>query len=79
MNGSFPIWIDESDRVTFDVKKKISKSRAALDRDEIATSKKKSYKPVPGQYTFAVPRTIDGGPMPSFLEWAEEQANKQGR
>lgn len=75
-SNSFPIWWDESDRVVFDVKKKVSKSKAALDRVEQANSKKKNYKPTPGQYMYAVPRTTDGGPMPTLEEWSEEQKAK---
>lgn len=77
-NGNFPIWWDESDRVTFDVKKKTSRSRAALDRVDRANSKRKDYVAPPGQYMYAVPRTIDGGAMPTFEEWVKQESEKKG-
>lgn len=80
-NGSFPIWWDESDRVTFDVKTKISKSKAALTRAEENAAKRQGSngKATPGKYFYAVPRTMDGGPMPTFHEWQEEQMAKNAR
>jgi len=71
-----PIWVDESERVTFDAKPKISKSRAAVDRAQEAQSKKK--KSTPGLYFIPVPKIMDGGPMPTREEWLEEQERKQG-
>jgi hypothetical protein len=72
-----PVWWDESDRVTFDVKARVSKSRAAIDRaQEAATSGNK--KAVPGRYYVAEPKVIDGGELPTREEWLEEQARKNG-
>jgi len=71
-----PIWVDESERVTFDAKPKVSKSRAALDRAQEAQSKKK--RNTPGLYFIPVPKVMDGGPMPTREEWLDEQARKQG-
>jgi hypothetical protein len=76
MRGSIPIYWDESDRVAFDVKTGVSKSKAALDRKEEQESKKKGTRH--GVYHYAVPRTIDGGPLPTLEEWAAEKAAKQG-
>lgn len=69
-----PIWWDESDRVTFDAKGRISKSRAAIERASEAESKKK--KSVPGRYFVAEPRVMDGGELPTRQEWLEEQEKK---
>lgn len=71
-----PVWVDESDRVTFDAKARVSKSRAAIDRaNDAATANGK--KAVPGRYFVAEPRVIDGGDMPTMMEWVEEQKRKQ--
>lgn len=72
-----PLWWDESERVTFDVKARVSKSRAAVERAQEKDSKKK--KSSPGKYFVAEPRTMDGGPMPTRSEWVEEENKKQGR
>jgi hypothetical protein len=71
-----PIWVDESERVTFDVKGRVSKSRAAIERAQEADNKKK--KTTPGKYYVAEPRVMDGGEMPTRQEWMDEQARKQG-
>tara|TARA_R110000822_G_scaffold92458_1_gene213282 strand:+ start:3498 stop:3905 length:408 start_codon:yes stop_codon:yes gene_type:complete len=69
-----PIWWDESDRVTFDAKSRVSKSRAAIDRAQ--TKAGKSKNPTPGQYFIAEPRVMDGGEMPTRDEWVLEQKKK---
>lgn len=71
-----PLWWDESDRVTFDAKARISKSRAAIERAQEAESKKK--KSTPGRYFIAEPRVMDGGELPTRQEWLEEQEKKKG-
>jgi len=71
-----PVWWDESERVTFDAKARISKSRAAIERAQDAASKKKT--PTYGQYFTAEPRVMDGGEMPTRDEWLEEQSRKSG-
>lgn len=76
MVGTVPVYWDQSDRVAFDVKTGHSKSRAALDRKQELDSKKNVK---PGTYYYVVPRTIDGGPLPTREEWAAEQAAKRGR
>jgi hypothetical protein len=73
MRGNIPVYWDESDRVAFDVKTGVSKSKAAIQRKE-----EQVKKPVPGQYFYAVPRTIDGGPLPTYEEWIAERKAKQG-
>ncbi len=70
-----PIWVDESDRVTFDVAARVSKSRAAIERAQESASKKKN---VPGRYFIAEPRVMDGGDMPTRDEWMDEQDRKRG-
>lgn len=71
-----PVWWDESDRVTFDAKARVSKSRAAIERAQDASSKNK--KPTPGRYFIAEPRVMDGGELPTRDEWLEEEAIKSG-
>ena len=72
-----PIWWDESERVTFNAKARISKSRAAIERAQ-ESSTKGSKKSVPGRYFIAEPVVTDGGEMPTREEWMEEQARKSG-
>jgi hypothetical protein len=69
-----PIWWDESDRVTFDAKARISKSKAAIERAQEAESKKK--KQAPGRYFIAEPRLMEGDDFPTREEWLEEQDRK---
>lgn len=71
-----PIWWDESDRVTFNVKARVSKSRAAVERAQEQASKGK--KTVHGRYFIAEPKVMDGGDFPTRNEWLEEQAVKNG-
>ena len=71
-----PIWWDESDRVTFDAKSRVSKSRAAIERAQDSAGKNK--KPIPGRYFLAEPRVMDGGDLPTREEWLAEQAKKNG-
>jgi len=71
-----PIWWDESDRVTFDAKARVSKSRAAIERAQEADGKKKSKSY--GRYFIAEPRIMDGGDMPTREEWLKEQEAKRG-
>jgi hypothetical protein len=72
-----PIWWDESERVTFDAKARLSKSRAAIERAQEAASGK-GKKSVPGRYFVAEARVMDGGEMPTREEWIEEQKVKAG-
>ncbi len=72
-----PIWVDESDRITFDAKARVSKSRAAIERAQEADGKKKSKSY--GRYFVAEPRVMDGGEMPTREEWLEEQNSKRGK
>lgn len=75
--GAYPVYIDRSDRVRFEVKSYTSKSKAVLDRAEekAASSKTKNY----GKIFYAVPETIDGGPLPTLEEFLDEQAEKRSR
>lgn len=70
-----PIWWDESERVTFTAKPRLSKSRAAIERAQ-ESSTKGNKKAVPGRYFIAEPTVTDGGELPTRDEWLEEQANK---
>ena len=71
-----PIWWDESDRVAFEAKARVSKSRAAIERAQESAGKKKNT--VHGRYFIAEPRVIGGGELPTRDEWVEEQAAKSG-
>ena len=71
-----PLWWDESDRITFDAKARISKSRAAIERAQESDNKKKSKSY--GRYYIVEPRVMDGGEMPTREEWLEEQERKKG-
>lgn len=75
----FPIWIEESKDVSFEAKKRVIRSVAAVDarrsRDSDAASKSK--KPVPhGTTYYAVPRLAPGAKWPTYESW---MAQRQGR
>lgn len=70
-----PIWWDESERVTFNAKPRLSKSRAAIERAQEAANKN-NKKSVPGRYYVAEPTVTDGGGMPTREEWMKEQEAK---
>lgn len=70
-----PVWWDESERVAFDAKPRVSKSRAAIERAQEASTKG-GKKSVPGRYFIAEPKVIDGGEFPTRAEWLEEQEKK---
>lgn len=73
-NG-IPLWVDESDRVTFDALPRVSKSRAAIERASEKESKKKTKSH--GVYFIVEPRVMDGGELPTREEWLEEQERKR--
>lgn len=74
-----PVWWDESDRVNFEVRKKVSRSRAAVGRAEEQDSKRSKGKVVHGRYYVPVPKSNDGGPLPTFREFAEASKRLEGR
>jgi hypothetical protein len=78
--GNIPVHWDQSDRVTFDVKRGVSKSKAKIAATERAYQKRnaKNDSAMDGVYFYAVPRTMDGGPLPTIEEWQAEQAAKSG-
>jgi hypothetical protein len=69
-----PVWWDESERITFNAKARVSKSRAAIERAQESAGKNK--KSVPGRYFVAEPVVTDGGEFPTRSEWLEEQERK---
>ena len=69
-----PVWWDESDRVTFDAKPRVSKSRAAIERASEKDAKKKNKSH--GLYYIVEPRLMEGEEMPTRAEWLEEQERK---
>lgn len=75
MVGGVPIQWDRSERTVFDVGVTFSKSRAALDRaeEQESKSKEKSY----GKSFYPIPRTKDGGPLPTLEEWLAERAERK--
>jgi hypothetical protein len=75
MQGGVPIYWDRSDRVAFEAGSFISKSKAALDRAEEKASagKKKNY----GKVFYPIPKTIDGGPLPTLDDFLAEQRAKK--
>lgn len=60
-----PVWLDESDRVMWEVLVKTSRRRQAVER---AQGKKKLKE---GSYIVAKPKVMDGGGMPTKAEWLE--------
>ena len=75
-NGSgIPIYWDRSERVQFEVKSFTSKSKAALDRAEEKAAKGKNKNH--GKVFYAVPRTTDGGPLPTLEEFLEQERIKR--
>lgn len=76
----WPIWVDQSERVVFEVKTRKSRSAAALEKAQFLEQKKaekaKNYVPKFGQRLYAVPKTVDGGPMPTKKDWVLEQSEK---
>ena len=73
--GGVPIYLDRSDRVAFEVGSYISKSKAVLDRAE--EKARKSKTPTYGKVLYPIPRTIDGGPLPTMEEYLEQEARKK--
>jgi len=69
------IWEAESERVTFNAKKKINKARAAIDR-RTKGSKDKPYNASDGEYWITEPVLMRGDDWPTLTEWFEEQARK---
>jgi hypothetical protein len=75
VNG-YPVWIDSSPRVSFETKERKSRSQEQLDiwqNKERKRLEKKGAKPKFGVSPYVVPRTLDGGPLPTKQEWVEAQ------
>jgi hypothetical protein len=64
------VWIEQSDRVTFDATRFVKKSVAATERK----TNGKNYKAQPGERWRTRPVVMNGGDMPTMTEWYEEQA-----
>jgi hypothetical protein len=71
------IWEAESERVTFNAKKKINKARAAIDRKTKGTEKN-PYKVSDGEYWVTEPLLMRGDDWPTLSEWLDEQVRKNG-
>lgn len=70
------IFVEQSDRVTFDAKKYTKKSIAAVER-KTKGSKKRPYEAGPGERWRTIPRVMNGGEMPTLAEWLAEQERKK--
>lgn len=70
-------WESDSERVTFDARRKINKARAAIDR-KTKGSEKNPYKAQDGEYWVTSPVLMRGEDWPTIGEWFEEQAKKNG-
>lgn len=76
INGEgVPYHWDKSDRVVFETQVLTSKSLAAVQRREkkMAEGKSDNF----GKTIIAVPRTVDGGPLPTLQEYQEERRLKE--
>lgn len=73
-----PVWWDESDDVFFEVERRISRSRAEVERDQEKENGKDKKAP-PGRYYVPVPKTKNGQPLPTFKDWLAAQERKKGR
>lgn len=77
----WPIWVDTSERVEFLVKKRHSRSGAAIERaqwqKEKAQSTKKNAVPSFGERFYAVPKTVDGKALPRKKDWVALELAKK--
>lgn len=71
------LWEAESDRVTFDARKKINKARAAIDR-RTKGSKNKQYEAADGEYWVTEPVLMRGDDWPTINEWFDAQVAVNG-
>lgn len=71
------IFIEQSDRVTFDAQKYVKKSVAVVERKTKGTDKH-PYKSAPGERWRTIPRLTAGDEMPTLVEWLAEQHRKNG-
>jgi hypothetical protein len=71
------VFVEQSDRVTFDASKYTKKSIAAVER-RTKGSAKKPYEASPGERWRTIPRVMDGGVLPTLFEWLAEQDRKKG-
>jgi hypothetical protein len=80
--GAYPIWIDRSDRVIFHAKSFTSGSQAAIQRAQYNDEKRQSDgkgAPAFGKNWYAVAESRDGGPLPTMVEWLEEEAERRNQ
>lgn len=77
MSGNFPVWIDRHPRVKFEVKSFVSNSARALEAKQ-AQEANKTGTPSYGKQFYAIPKTLDGGPLPTMRDYLEEEAKKRG-
>ncbi len=77
VRNGIPVWWDESADVNFEVKRKVSRSKAAVDRAQEADGKKKANKNH-GVYYVPTPKALGGKELPTFEEWTIEQERLAG-
>jgi hypothetical protein len=71
--GQFPPWIDQSDRVSFEVRSFTSRSAAAMERMQAKVDKSKARSKAYGKKYYIVAEVNDGGQMPTPAEFYEEK------
>jgi len=71
------VFVEQSDRITFDTEKYTKKSVAAVER-RTKGSAKKPYESSPGERWRTIPRVMHGDGFPTLKEWLAEQDRKKG-
>lgn len=69
----YPIWVEESDKVTFVAKSRVIRSLAAVEAEQEAESKKKH--PRPGKRFHAEAQLRPGASWPTRAEWMDRRAH----
>lgn len=77
VSGGVPVYWDQNDDVFFEVKRVVSRSRAAVDRAQEQDSKSK--KNTAGVMYIPVPKTMGGRPLPTLEDWLAQKAEKDKR
>lgn len=71
--GQFPPWVDQSDRMSFEVRSYVSRSAAAMERLEEKINKKGNKSKTLGKKYYVVAQVNDGGLPPTPAEFYEEK------
>lgn len=70
MQGDWPVWIAQSDRISWETQKKVDRPKASLDK---AMEEK---NPPKGRVYHVIPKVNDGGEWPTLEEWIADKADK---